>query len=679
MSGVSSSGATGTNSAPVSFPGIASGIDYNSIIAKYTTLTLAPTKPLQTQVSALNAANAEIIKIQGLFGKVQDSLTALSSPSLFNAVTATSSNLGFAVATQTSGAVATPGSYTIDSTTLATSTQIASNSAAGAPSNHTVVLNAAGTSITPTNGGTSGTLGKITIDGVTTTYDVTTQSLDTIVGNLNSNPGNAGKYSVAYGTGAQADQIIVTSSSGNLSIGSAADQGNLADVLHLTDANITTTAQSTTNIGGLNDYATLDTGGNAGFATAVTAGTFTVNGVSFSVDPTKNNLANVLANITASSAGVNATYDPSTASIRLTNKTTGAQSIVVSNGTSNFLTASGLISGTTSVGQQAQVKYQAPDGTTKTAYSNSNSVTNIIPGVTLNLVSSASSPFTVNVALDPTQASTAIGTFVTAFNAAIVEINQATQAPVITTSVNAQSGQNQTQQLTTGGVLFNYDNFDVNSIKNQLITTATGLVNTGSSSYNSLSSIGLLLSSSNTTQTVTPPPAGSSSSTQPTVQTTVGNGTDGTFAPIDTAKFAAALAADPLSVQKIFTGVTAPTSNQFAGTYFPDANISAGSYLSSGSITNLLGNYLTSVTGLPTTLASGFAGSIPTISLLFNLQTSNNSSVDSLNAQIKQITDSANLQADELRRQFTSSESTIAGLQAVQQSLGSLTSSFGGR
>ena len=677
MSGVSSSGASGSNNPPVSFPGIASGIDYNSIIAKYTTLTLAPTKPLQTQVSALNAANAEILKIQGLFGKVQDSLTALSATSLFSAVTATSSNPGAATATQTSGAVATPGSYTILSTTLATSTQIVSNPAAGAPSNHTVALNAAGTSITPTNGGTTGQPGKITIDGITTTYDVTTQSLDTIVANLNA--ASAGKYTVAYGTGAQTDQVIITNTSGNLSIGSAADQGNLADVLHLTNANITTSAQSTANVGGLNNYATLNTGGNAGYATAVTAGTFTINGVSFSVDPTKDNLANVLSRITQSSAGVNATYNSSTASIQLTNKTTGAQSIVVSDGTSNFLTASGLVSGTTSVGQQAQIKYLAPDGSTKLTYSNTNTVTNVIPGVTLNLVSAASTPFSVNIALDPTQATSAIGTFVTAFNAAINEINTATQAPVISSAINAQTGQNQTQQLTTGGVLFKYDNFDINSIKNQLISTTTSLVNTGSSSYNSLSSIGLTLSSTNTIQTSTPPPAGSSSTAQPTVQNTVGDGTSGAFNALDIAKFTAALAADPLSVQKIFTGVSQTGNNPFSGTNLPDAHINSGNYLASGSITLLLGQYLTSVTGLPTTLQSGFAGSIPTISLLSNLQSSNSSVVDSLNAQIKQITDSANQQADALRRQFTASESQIAGLQAVQQSLGSLTSSFGGR
>ena len=669
MSGVSGSGATGTNNAPVSFPGIASGIDYNSIIAKYTTLTLAPTKVLQTQVTALNAANAELIKIQALFGKVQDTLGALSNPALFNAVTATSSNLAFATAAQTSGATATPGSYTILSSTLATATQISSNPAAGAVSNHAAVLNASGASITPSNGGA--TPGKITIDGITTSYDVTTQSLNTIVANLNA--ASAGKYTVTF----VGDQVNITNTVGNLSIGSAVDLGNLADVLHLTNANITTSAQSTTNIGGLNDFATLNTGGNAGYATAVTAGTFTVNGVSLSVDPTTESLSNILTKITQSAAGVNATYDPSTASIQLTNKVTGAQSIVVSDGTSNFLTASGLISGTTSVGQQSQVKYLAPDGSTKIQYSNSNAVTNVIPGVTLNLLSPATAPFTVNIALDSSQAATAIGTFVTAYNAVITEINNATVAPLISSTTNAQTGQAQAQQATTGGVLYKYDNFDVITLKNQLIDTATSLVNTGSSSYNSLSSIGLLLSSNNSSQTITPAAAGSTA--LPTISTKIGDGTDGTFGALDAAKFAAALAANPLAVQHIFTGITPPSTNPYSGTNLPDASISSNSFLAGGSIVSLLGSFLTSVTGVPTTLFSGLSGSVPKISLFANLENSNNASLDSITIQIQQITDSANAQADSLRKQFTASESAIAGLQAVQQSLGSLTSSFGGR
>ncbi len=52
--------------APISFPGIVSGIDYNAIISKLTQLSLAPTTLLNAQIATLNNANAELIKISNL-------------------------------------------------------------------------------------------------------------------------------------------------------------------------------------------------------------------------------------------------------------------------------------------------------------------------------------------------------------------------------------------------------------------------------------------------------------------------------------------------------------------------------------------------------------------------------------------------------------------------------------
>ena len=78
----SSNAPTGTlgDVPPVTFPGVASGIDYNSIIEKYTAETLQQEAPLQSQVSNLNNENTAILKIKNLLGSVQDSLTALSNP-----------------------------------------------------------------------------------------------------------------------------------------------------------------------------------------------------------------------------------------------------------------------------------------------------------------------------------------------------------------------------------------------------------------------------------------------------------------------------------------------------------------------------------------------------------------------------------------------------------------------
>src|ERR1700757_632212 len=98
-----SSSVPGNNVPPVSFPGIASGIDYNSIIQKLTALTLQQNVSLNAQIATLNAANTELIKINNLLNCVQNTLGALSDPTLFNSWLATSSNTAEGLASWLSG------------------------------------------------------------------------------------------------------------------------------------------------------------------------------------------------------------------------------------------------------------------------------------------------------------------------------------------------------------------------------------------------------------------------------------------------------------------------------------------------------------------------------------------------------------------------------------------------
>ena len=104
------------------------------------------------------------------------------------------------------------------------------------------------------------------------------------------------------------------------------------------------------------------------------------------------------------------------------------------------------------------------------------------------------------------------------------------------------------------------------------------------------------------------------------------------------------------------------------------ANASAVAQLFTGqsSIVTQVGAYLTNVAGLPTQLTSGLAGTIPTESLLATIQAENQDQISSLQQQITLVTDQANMQADQLRQEFTNSETQIAELQSMQSSLGAL-------
>ena len=149
----------------------------------------------------------------------------------------------------------------------------------------------------------------------------------------------------------------------------------------------------------INDTATLE---NSGMTTDVTAGTFTVNGVEFTVDPTSDSLAGVLSQISASAAGVNATYDGVTDTVTFENQTPGDTSIInfgASDDTSNFLSAINISQAT-----------QSDGGSGATIATSTRNLGAVDPNETLNLLNFASGPvaagnFYVNgisIDMDPT-------------------------------------------------------------------------------------------------------------------------------------------------------------------------------------------------------------------------------------------------------------------------------------
>jgi flagellar hook-associated protein 2 len=754
MSGISSVGSgttasttTGTlgNVPPISFPGIASGIDYNAIIEKLTSLTLAQNQPLTAENTNLTAQNKELSKINGLIQNVQSAIQNLGDPSLFNQFAATSSDQSFASAEQISGQTPQPGTTTILSQSLGTSTVISSDPAANGAVSQTAVLNVAGFQITPSNGtGSSG--GKFTVDGQQISYDVGTDTVATILAKLNALTNVKATF--------QNGQLTLTSLNGQpLSIGSATDSGNLEQIFKLDTSQILTGQQSLSTTGGVNATDTLggdgvtvngtltingtninyttgetvqqlmtainavsglsasiqggdldigttngsalnmtETGGgnflttfNGGMGaaaayTSVTSSssvggidpdatlnlinsstplnsgtTFTINGVAISINPTTQNLQDVINSINSSNAGVIASWNTTTGELQLVSKATGPQSIVLGSPTdsSNFMQAFGLTTAgaTTQVGQQASVTYLSPSGSPTTVYSNSNQVTNVIPGITLTLNQSTNTSYTISVAQTSANLVTNINAFVKSYNAAINEINTASQPPVVSTQAPGTplaSGTAQSSVTVPGGVLFGNDS--VAEMKDQLVQMVSDLYQNGSQSYNSFSAIGLSLDSSVSviSSSSTAGSSDSSDSSDSGVQEQTFDGTSGQLQALDTTTFDAALAADPAAVQSLFTSNTG--------------------------VLGQVGTYLTYVTGTPTSLGPNnpFLAQVPDTSLLQSIETSNTNQIDSINQQIATINDEATAQANQLRAQFTASETLIAQLQQEQSSLSSI-------
>ncbi len=641
--------------APISFPGIVSGIDYNAIIAKLTQLSLAPTTLLNAQIATLNNANSELIKISNLMSSVQNALGNLSNPDLFSTYQASSGDTAALSATGTPGVTATPGLYTIDSVKAATNTSITSNVAAGhsitdtittgtyaGDASNTVPLAFSYARVVPQNA-PSGGAGSVTVDGVSISYNVDAQSLNQILQNITT---QVDSHADAGFLATLVNGVVqFTSSDQQISLGSNQDQGNLLSVLQLSNAQLINSGGSgsitgTGNVGGINPDADFNSGDNAGFVTPVSAGTFTINGVKISVS-TGQNLNDVLNAINSSTAGVTAVFNAVTGQIQLTNSHSGPQSIVLgaAGDTSNFLTAAGLtaLSGAkTTVGQQSAITVQNPDGSSSTYYNSSNTVTNAVPGLSLSINGNTTSPFTLDVTQNTTLLVSTLQAFVSTYNAAVNEINTATAPPIV---LAIQPGTNAIAPSVPGGVL--WGNSNVQSVISEFENIVGGFLGTDNK-YNSLSQAGLLLSSTfATVQATSIDQQGGPNSTP--VQNETVQGADGTLAPLDVSKFLAAYAADPNAIQGLLAGATG--------------------------LTTQLGKYLASVTGAPTLLNSGPVGIVPPVALIQNFENGNTDTITNLQQQVSQITDEANAQATALRSGFVASESAIAGLQAEQQQL----------
>jgi flagellar hook-associated protein 2 len=651
------------NAPPVSFPGIASGIDYDSIIEKYTADTLEQEKPTQLQVNNLNSQNTAILKITNLIGAVQDSLTNLSDPSIFGAYSATvnaADGANPATTSQIAGTTPLAGTYTIDSQTAATATTITNATSANGVVSETAALSAAGLAITPTDGAAAN--GIFTINGVSINYNADTTTLDNGTGSSIVAELNAALQSTTGGTAtynATTGQITLT---GVTSLGSGGDSGNLEQVLKLDTAQISGgTVTSSTTIGGINENSILNQNNNAGFATGVTSGTFTINGVQFTVNSATDTLGDIINDINSSAAGVTASYNTETSQLQLVSTTPGPQSILLSatSDTSNFLTAVGLKTGATvQTGTQAQLTYTDSQGTF-TVFSATNSFTSAIPGIDLNVQQSTSTPYSVTVAADPTKAEAAINAFITAYNAAITELNTDTVAPTVTAGTDSSTGTS-TSSSSGGGVL--YGNYQISSLKEQLVDLVSGFVPTGSNSYNSLASVGILLDTDS--EAVGATDADADSSTKSSDDTSSANNnfsvnaTSGQLAALDTTTFEAAYAANTQAVSALFT----QTPTLTGGTSDPQPEDG-----SPYGFAYQFGSELANVDGLSTFLKSSVITPADLSAvLLTSITDSNNQQIDSLEQQISIINQEATAQADSLRAQFTASETQIAELQALQ-------------
>ncbi len=198
--------------------------------------------------------------------------------------------------------------------------------------------------------------------------------------------------------------------------------GTLGNALGLNvgPANGLDTGSSIVSARPVSDVKTASPFASAGFATAVTAGSFTINGVKFSINSTASmSLDQVTSAINNNSqVGVKAHYDKTNGKFVLTSTETGNRAIALGSPTdsSNFLSAMGLQGSAQNVGQNAIYSIDGVFGGADQV-SQSNNINDVVDGVSFNIYDvTGTSGSVINIEADTEVGKKAITEFIDAYN-----------------------------------------------------------------------------------------------------------------------------------------------------------------------------------------------------------------------------------------------------------------------
>jgi len=387
--------------------GLSSGIDTDQIISQLMQLERAPISRLEDRIDDLEGQKTAVKSIRSdlltLFHRAQD----FSLGMVFGKFVSVSSEESV-LTTEISGSSATRGSYDITITQLASATVATSDSYLGSVINPAVTLDNAGFS-------TAITAGTFTLNGVQITVDPATDTLNDVLTDISTNTNLTATFN------ATTNKIELENddpgSASFINIGATGDTSNFLEAAHLVGANQSgtpTKVESSVDVAVLNPALTLDE--LFGVGTIVT-GDFRINGVAITIsDPSTETLDDLIVAINSSEADVTATFDTANDKLQITSNTLGSRTIDFQDGTSGFLTAAKIDNTTQVAGNDSQFSV---NGTGYTR--NTNTIGDIIGGLTLNLLSAGDA--TVTVSDDNDSVVEAVNEFIDAFNTAVETID----------------------------------------------------------------------------------------------------------------------------------------------------------------------------------------------------------------------------------------------------------------
>jgi flagellar hook-associated protein 2 len=390
----------------VTISGTFSGLDVSSIIATLIQADSIPITNLQTTDTTLTSQSTALGSLGTSLGNLSSALEALDAPGLFAAQTATLSNT--TVGSATVGTGATSGTTDVKVTQMATTTILTSGEAGGAFADSKLTAPpAASDSI-------DSVLDESSVAGQTFTINgkqITLSDSDSLGDVINAINGSGAGVTASYDD-TTGDVSLASNTSAPVILGSAADTSDFLQQAELFN-NGTSSVTSSVGLGRVDPDTDLTT---AGLRTAVTPGTFTVNGVSINYTAGQS-LNDLISNINTSAAGVTATYDTYDDQLVLSSNQRGPQSITVADGTGNLATALRLGTSDSQLSVGQPTLFSVNGGATR--QSDTSILTSSQLGVTgVNFTATATGDTQVTVAPDVDTIANAINAFVSAYNTA---------------------------------------------------------------------------------------------------------------------------------------------------------------------------------------------------------------------------------------------------------------------
>ena len=369
--------------------GLITGIDSNTLIRQLLQLERGPILRIDDRIEALESERDVARELRTQLVTLRNRTQDFRFDNTFSAFVSASSDEAV-LTSEVSSPTPVTGSFDIDVTQLATATTAESSAVLGATIDPDAALNSSGivTEITGTT---------FSINGVEFTFDPDTDSLNTVLSDINASAaGVTGTFD--SGTNLVTFENSTASDTSIINFEAQDDDSNFLDVIAVTTATQSTGVGGSTEVssshslGVIDSLVELDT---VSFANGtMTSGSFSINGISISVDVTTDTLDDILSAITSSDAQVSATFDGTTDTIRILSTSLGSRTVNFGGATdtSNFLSITNLDTATQTAGND--LEFTINGGSTQTR--NSNEISDAVTGVTLRLLSVGTSTVTVN-------------------------------------------------------------------------------------------------------------------------------------------------------------------------------------------------------------------------------------------------------------------------------------------